>query len=117
VAADNNDRATGLDHLLLVLSRERRSMVARLLLDAGLDTNRLAADITKAQPDAMLAATALDEVLTGAVELAEALGTHYTGTDHILLAMTMDDEAHEMMARYGVDVDEVEAQLRAFFER
>jgi hypothetical protein len=34
-----------------------------------------------------------------------------------LLAMTMDDEAHEMMARYGVDVDEVEAQLRAFFER
>jgi ATP-dependent Clp protease ATP-binding subunit ClpA len=117
VAMDNNDKAAGLNHLLLVLSRERRSMVARLLLDAGLSPGRLSEDIKKTQPDALLAATALDEVLTGAVEQAEALGTHYTGTDHILLAMTMDDEARELMQFYGVDVDEVQDKLHEFFRR
>lgn len=117
LAAENDHQTTGLEHLLLVLGREKRSMAARLLLEAGLDEARLAADLRRLQPDPTLAATALDEVMGRAVEQTETLGTHYTGTDHILLAMTMDDEAVNLMRHYGVDIVGLQRQLKTILSK
>lgn len=116
VATEHHHHAAGLEHLLLVLAQERRSMATRLLTQTGLDENRLAEDIRRSQPDAVLSATSLDEVLAEAVNQAEIFGTHYTGTDHILLAMTIDEEAVALLRRYGVHVDALQVQLRENLE-
>ena len=117
LAEEHTHRAAGLEHLLLVLARERRSRATRLLLECGLEQERLAGDIQALQSDAILAATGLEEVLARAVYQTEKLGTHYIGTDHILLAMTLDDEAISLMEQYGVNVAALQGKLRAIFSR
>ncbi len=107
--------AAGLEHLLMVLSQEQRSIAARLLAESGFARERLASDLLKLQPDAALSAAALDEVIDCAVEQAEAMGTHYTGTDHLLLAMTLDKTAQLLLARCGVDFVELQLKLRENF--
>lgn len=117
LATEANHGATGLEHLLLILSREQRSITPRLLSDCGLRQDRLAYDMRYLQPDVVLAATALDEVLARAVDQADALGSHYVGTDHMLLAMSYDEEAIALMKRYGVDVAALREKLQAFFQK
>lgn len=117
LARKHQHKAAGLEHLLLVLARERRSMATRLLLQNGFDETVLADDIAHMQLDVMLAATGVDEVLAKAVQQAEQLGTHYTGTDHILLGMTLDEEAVILMQRYNVDVARLREQLQENFQR
>lgn len=115
IAEDNQHEAAGLEHLLLVLGRERRSVATRFLLESGFDLERLAGDIPYHQGDSILAATAMDEILVRARDQAERLGTHYTGTDHLLLAMTLDDEAVALMESYGVHVGYLRLKLHALF--
>lgn len=117
VAADYNHQATGLEHLLLVLAQEQRSVATRLLHDVGLKLHQLSEDIRFLQPDPVLAATALDEILFAAVDQAEALGTHYVGTDHMLLAMTHDEEAIALMEHYGVNVAVLRRRLESMFKQ
>jgi len=102
--AEDHLQTAGLEHLLYVLAREQRSRATQWLLEAGMDVERLAQDLRRPQPDPILAATALDEVLGAAIDCAESYGTHYTGTDHLLLAMTRDDEGASLMRAYGVEV-------------
>jgi len=117
LAEENNHPAAGLEHLLLVLAREQRSMATRLLLETGIEQGQLTQDIRKLRADPVMAATALDEILARAVDLTEKLGMHYIGTDHILLAMTLDDEAIALMTHYGVDVPNLQARLRMIFNK
>lgn len=115
LAAEYTHPAAGLEHLLMVLAQERRSIAAQLLLDTGFKQERLAEDMRKLQPDAALSVATLDEVIDRAVEQAEAMGTHYTGTDHLLLAMTLEKTSQMLLARCGVDFVELEIKLRAHF--
>lgn len=117
VASSHDHQAAGLEHLLLVLARERRSMAAPLLRETGINQDALEAVLAKLQPDPTLAATAMDEVIAVAVDQADHLGSHYLGTDHILLAMTLDDEAISVLRRYGVDVEALRHALQASFNR
>jgi ATP-dependent Clp protease ATP-binding subunit ClpA len=111
LAADYQHPAAGLEHLLIVLGRERRSVATRLLAECGFNEIRLTDDLLGLIVDARLAATALDEVLDSAVNRAEVLGMHYTGTDHILLAMMLDIQAIDLLQRYGVDVECLQSRL------
>jgi len=112
VATRYEHTATGLQHLLLVLAREKRSVATRLLIEAGIDQEKLATDLKHLQFDPTLVATNLDEVLAQAIDQADAYGSHYLGTDHILLGMTLDDEGVSLMKDYGVDVTSLQERLR-----
>lgn len=116
LASEHKQAATGLEHLLLILGREQRSVAKKLLAEVGLDQARLGNNIHYLQPDPVLAATALDEILAKAFELAEALGTHYVGTDHMLLAMTLDEEATALMEQYGIQVPQLQSHLYNVFQ-
>ncbi|MFP4321056.1 MAG: Clp protease N-terminal domain-containing protein [Anaerolineales bacterium] len=104
-----------LEHLLLVLWREKRSMVAHVLVQAGLQAHQLQADLEQLHIDAALAMTAFDEILARSVDLAESFGTHYTGTDHLLLALVEDDEGRALLRRYGANTGYLSAVLREQF--
>lgn len=112
VAAQVEGQTAGLPHLLLVLAREQRSGAGRLLQAAELASERLALDMVNAPAmDARVQATLLADVIDSAVNRADQLGTHYTGTDHILLALAEHDYGSQLLRTYGVDPDELIAHL------
>jgi ATP-dependent Clp protease ATP-binding subunit ClpA len=116
-AKEQQRPAAGLEHLLYVMARERRSMATRLLLEMGLNQTRLFEDIGELPPDGALSAAAFNDVVDTAVDQAELLGTHYTGTDHLLLAMTIETMGRDLLLRYGVNVDELKAKLQQHFKK
>ncbi len=99
IAADLQQPTTDLMHLALALAQERRSPAGRILRQCGLDEARLTAEIPWPRPaDPML----LEEVLDEAVLVAERLGSHYTGTDHIVYVLAHNRHGARILARYGV---------------
>jgi ATP-dependent Clp protease ATP-binding subunit ClpA len=88
VAAQEKEQSAGVDHLLLVLAREGRSRASRILRECGLNETALQAALGQMPPENELTSEALlVDVIDHAVDRADQLGTHYTGTDHVLLAL------------------------------
>jgi ATP-dependent Clp protease ATP-binding subunit ClpA len=104
----------GLAHLLLVLSGERRSVCARLLREAGLNMAMLEANLIKPRP---VIGGRLDDVIDQAVNRAERFGSHYTGTEHLLLALALDPRGARLLRRYEVNPRAVVQPLRAMLTR
>ena len=103
-------QTAGLGHLLLVLARERRSVVSRLLRECGLDFDALEVSFEAArQPRSP--EEYVEDVIDHAVDLADQLGMHYTGTDHILLALAQNPHGIQWLRRYGVDVDRLKVAV------
>lgn len=92
----------GIGHLLVVLAQETRSPTARLLRDSGLQLEQLRADLTAGDP-ALRAG--IEPVLNRVLELVEALGSHYTGTEHLLLSLVYNETGSAALRTYGADVD------------
>jgi len=113
LAAQDAGRPAGIDHLLLVLLRERRSPVSRVLRSCGLDERALLTVIhsSAAAPDS-ISEVLLDDVIDQAVNRADQLGTHYTGTDHMLLALAEHPQGVRLLQGCGVDPDQLQAALR-----
>jgi ATP-dependent Clp protease ATP-binding subunit ClpA len=114
VAAQMGHRYVGLGHLLLVLARERRSICARLLHEAGLDMAALEANLTKARP---ATGGLLEDVIDRAVDRAESFGSHYTGTDHLLLTLAQTPRGARLLRKYGADPQMIARQLRKMLSR
>jgi ATP-dependent Clp protease ATP-binding subunit ClpA len=108
-AAEMGHKKVGLAHLLLVLSGERRSVCASLLSDAGLDTVTLEANLIKPRP---VTGGMLDDVIDRAVDRAESLGSHYTGTEHLLLTLALDPRGARLLRRYRADPRLIVRRLR-----
>jgi len=107
-----NGDAIGLDHLLLVLARERRSEVSRLLHKCGLNVMTLEAGLGTFTPgDALSAEAVLEDVIDHAVDRADQLGTHYTGTDHMLLALAENPHGARLMRQHGVNLERLIAAV------
>lgn len=97
-------------HLLLVLLMESRSITSSLLRDSGLDEASLRAGLTKRDSDMLVSV----ELLLGqALDVAERLGDHYTGTDHLLLVMTFDPAGMALLEKCGLSPDDVRRRLEA----
>lgn len=109
IAEQMDHKGIGLAHLLLVLSRERRSACSQILHAAGLDDRALEAALRKARP---ATGGGLEDILDRAVEQGEALGSHYTGTDHILLALALAPRGARLLRKYGASPAEIERRLR-----
>ncbi len=104
LAAEYETPHAGLGHLLLVLGRERRSMASRVLQACGLDQDRLDVTLRATTPQApIVQQPVLEDVIDMAVDRADQLGTHYTGTDHILLALAQHSAGAHLLRQHGVD--------------
>jgi ATP-dependent Clp protease ATP-binding subunit ClpA len=112
VAHSYQQHSVGPAHLLYVLTRERRSITCRLLPDCDFDVDRFAELVPALPPKSVEAEAMLDHLIDRAVDRAEALGSHYTGTEHILLAMTLEPRARDLLTDYGADVDCLQDRLR-----
>jgi ATP-dependent Clp protease ATP-binding subunit ClpA len=104
----------GLDHLLLVLARERRCMASRLLQEHGLDISKLEASLHQKTRNRVQQGAFLEDVIDHAVDRADQLGTHYTGTEHMLLALAQNEMGARLLARCGVDPAQL---VKALYER
>lgn len=90
----------GLGHLLLVMLLEERSPTSAMLREAGLDEKTLRHKLAEADP-AML--VSIEVVLNRALDQAERLGSHYTGTEHLLLTLAADEQGKALLQPFGVN--------------
>lgn len=104
-------------HLLLALTRERRSVAYRILPHCNFDANQLATDVPKLPAQSIESESMLDHLIDRAVDRAEALGSHYTGTEHILLAMTLEPRLSRFLTDYGADIESLQEHLREALRR
>lgn len=94
-------KTIGVGHLLIAMSRERRGIVPILLRASGIEQQRLIEDMKSPSP-ALL--TSIEPVLDRAVDISESFSSHYTGTEHLLLALTIDDQYNYTLGAYGINV-------------
>lgn len=92
----------GAAHVLLALARERRSFSSRLLREYHLDVAGLEIAVARLNG---AAPHGLDALLERAYSQAERLGNHYTGTEHLLLAVYSDEALASLLGHYGADAD------------
>jgi ATP-dependent Clp protease ATP-binding subunit ClpA len=90
----------GLGHLLLVLMRERRSLTSAILRDHALDEARIQQALDRQDATALVS---IETVLVQSEEHAQNLGSHYTGTEHLLLAMLVDPDGVKLLVQCGVE--------------
>ncbi|NDJ77300.1 MAG: hypothetical protein GYB65_13690 [Chloroflexi bacterium] len=105
---DDQRQPAGVAHLLLALALERRSVVSRVLQECGLQQSPLEAEASQAaEGDQAVQAAILDDVIDHAVDRANQLGTHYTGTEHIVLALAQNAHGASLLQRHGVKPDKL----------
>jgi ATP-dependent Clp protease ATP-binding subunit ClpA len=97
----------GLGHLLLMLLLEERSSISALLR-GRLDETRLRHELESGDP-ALLAP--LETVLDRVLDTAQSMGSHYTGTEHLLLTLIADENGVALLRRYGLDPDALRNHL------
>lgn len=112
LAKSNEQYSVSPAHLLLALTRERRSVAYRLLPQCNFNVPQLAQSVLQLPAQSMEAEAMLDHLIDRAVDRAEALGSHYTGTEHILLAMTLEPRLRQYLTDYGADIGRLQAALR-----
>lgn len=114
LAEDMHQEQTTLLHLMMALAQEKRSPAGRLLRECGLDEDQLAWDTaTSAVPSS---ADDMEELLDDAVFAAERLGSHYTGTDHLVLVLCQNRHGKRALARYGVNANTLQTCIKALFQ-
>jgi ATP-dependent Clp protease ATP-binding subunit ClpA len=105
--------AVGIGHLLLALFRERRGITSDLLLQSGLDQEILQEGLDSSDRSLLVS---IETVLDEAIRLAEKLGSHYVGADHLLLALTSSPGGIDMLHKYSISADKLRRLLQKHFK-
>ena len=100
----------GVGHLLLVLVREQRSYTAALLQEMGLREYHLREALDEGDIALMIS---IEGLLDRAMDLTDRLGNHYTGTDHLLLALCSVDEGRTVLARFNLSPEDLRERVEA----
>lgn len=107
VALDHD--VVGLGHLLLILLMEERSPTSALLRDAGLKQETLRQQVEAAEAPLLVS---VEVVLNRALDQAERLGSHFTGTEHLLLTLTADEHGIALLSHLELDSERLRERLR-----
>ncbi len=107
-------QTVGLGHLLLVLLRERRSYISTLLRDFGLDEGKLQQDLNEHNPALLVS---IEVVLGKVLDQVGKLGSHYTGTDHLLLTLCIDPAGVAMLTAYGVPPEQMRLRVEEHIQQ
>lgn len=91
----------GVGHLALALALEERSSTALLLRQSGLDAEGLWRALSRGDAALLMS---IEPALDAAVEWAQYMGSHYTGTEHLLLALTASGEHQPILSQHRADV-------------
>jgi ATP-dependent Clp protease ATP-binding subunit ClpA len=108
VAVTFDHETVGLGHLILVLMREHRSSASALLRNA-INEAEIQAALDEKDPMALVS---IEGIIMLSEEHAQKLGSHYTGTEHLLLALLGDQEGARLLTRLGAKTE----QLRQVME-
>ncbi len=108
IAVTLDHPTVGLGHLLLVMLLEDRSPIAALLRAGGLDEHRLRLELDAANPALLVS---LEPVLSRALDTAQRQGSHYTGTEHLLLTLALDDDGAALLYAFGLDAAALASQI------
>ena len=100
-----------IEHVLLVLLQDQRSVAGRVMRELG-----TAPALLNTLLDGAADLTPLDEALSMAVALAIRMGDHYTGSGHLLLAIASDVRGSWVMAAIGLKPDQVQHRLRELMD-
>ncbi len=92
----------GVGHLLLALWHEQRGSIAPLLAHSGFNVHALRADLERHTPTVL---TSVEPIFELSLESAERYSNHYTGTEHLLLAILALPGSDTLMQRYGIHVE------------
>jgi len=111
-AAHNGDNAVVKPaHLLLALVLETRSPAAALMRASGIDLARVQIAL------AVDSAAGIDLALHEAYIHATRLGSHYIGSEHLLLALTTHPDAVTLLLEIGIDLDDLRSRVEHHFAR
>ncbi len=92
----------GVGHLLLALRYEQRGSIAQILTRNGFDVHALTADLERHAPSLLTSAEPIFEL---SLESAERHSNHYTGTEHLLLAILSLPDSDGLMQHYGIHAE------------
>ncbi|MBZ0275651.1 MAG: hypothetical protein K8I60_05885 [Anaerolineae bacterium] len=108
LAAERDHQVVGIGHLLLVMFQETRSPTLTLLRDYQLNETRLVHLLDEHDPVALVS---VEVILDKALDQAEQLGSHYTGTEHLLLTLTLDGMGIALLHQSGVDPEKLRERI------
>jgi ATP-dependent Clp protease ATP-binding subunit ClpA len=108
-AHNGDDSAVQPAHLMLALVLETRSPAAALMRASGIDLTRVQIAL------AMDSAVGIDPALHEAYVHAERLGSHYIGSEHLLLALTTQSDAAAVLIEIGIDLDDLRTRVERYF--
>jgi hypothetical protein len=84
------------------------------LRECGFRTGDLEASLRKENPTT---GGSIDAILSMAVDEADRLGSPYTGTDHMLLALCLHPRGARLLRTFGAQPDSVEMRIRDALRR
>jgi ATP-dependent Clp protease ATP-binding subunit ClpA len=90
-------QTVGVGHLLLALLKEPRGETTGLLRESGLNSARLRQDLQAGVP---LLLMSIEALLHHAIELSEQHNHHYTGTEHLILALCSHPDVAQLLTQY-----------------
>lgn len=104
------------EHLLAAIVREQRSPMSDILRQQHLDVLGLAEMLKQESGEqADMRSEFLEDIIDQAVDHALRQGAHYTGTDHLLLALTYHRYGVGLLRRFGVDPAALSAAIHQSF--
>jgi ATP-dependent Clp protease ATP-binding subunit ClpA len=105
----------GLGHLLLVMLLEERGPISALLREQGLDEIRLRQDLDSGDEASLL--VSVEVVLDRALNQAESMGSHYTGTEHLLLTLAADEMGRRLLIEQGLNPEVIRQRVKAQLQK
>lgn len=104
-------RGVAIEQVLLVLCRDQRNVAGRVMRELGTNVDEWEALLSRASDPSVL-----DEVFKLAVVIAIRMGDHYTGTDHLLLAIAEHARGAAILAEMGLEPEHVQYRLHELME-
>ncbi len=113
LAVAQDHETVGLGHLLLVLKRERRSITSTLLDAVNMTEKQVIACLGRGDKTALIS---IEHIIVQAKEHAQNRGSHYTGSEHLLLAIALDSHGADLLRQLDIQpavvARKVESQIR-----
>ncbi|PJF21554.1 MAG: hypothetical protein CUN56_10485 [Phototrophicales bacterium] len=100
--------SVGIIHLLQVLLNEKRSIVAELLTNHGLTFEKIQSFLDQPDDNAL---QSIEGVMLKAGDLARHYGNHYTGTEHLLLALIQDANGKDLLHSLNINAEKLKQDV------
>lgn len=111
IAVALDHETVGIGHLLLVLLKEQRSITATLLRTVSLEERAIEFTLSQQNTAAM---KSIEHILVDAVEYAQNWDNHYTGTEHLLLAVTLDPAGSALLRELNISPEVLQRKIESY---